>query len=615
MSNGSAPAGAPRRARRARASFLPLWTGALGLPVLAFAAGAWWSWTTVEQEARGRLARSVDMLHEHALRAFEVQEALLAAIEARIGGLDWPTIAASAELWAFLAELDRRTPTIAALGLVDPMGRMVVSSRAPAFPMVPADVSDRDYVRAALAELSAGRTRDGAERSVIGEVVTSRPTGLTVFPFARPRLDAAGTRDGGVLVVAFPSSAFADFYASIAESPGDVITLARLDGAVLARHPATSPPSAGPASGAASGPGEAATAALLAATLAGGQRQGLQRVALGGEGGSRLVAVRRVAGYPAAVVHALDPAVLRAAWLPRLGVLGAICAGAGVLLATLIAAARHSSRRAEHALGRAATEAELARAAAEARANAEQRMRQAERSAALGQVTAGVAHDMNNLVQGVLAASRLLDRRAAEPAEVRRIAAMLGEAAARGQRLAYRMLEFSRPASRTEDSFDLAASLEGLDALLGGLLGSGVRLAVSAPAGLPMAAADRREFETVLVNLAVNARDAMPRGGEVRVAATLPLDVPPGLRRSGPWLRVAVVDSGEGMTAEVRRRAGEPFFTTKPAGQGTGLGLMMARQFAERAGGMLEIESEPGQGTTVALWLPAAPAAELRRTG
>ncbi len=526
------------------------------------------------------------MLHEHALRAFEVQEALISAIDARLAGMSWPDIARSAELRAFVAELDRRTPFAGALGLVDPAGRIVVSSRAPDGQGLPVDVSSREYVRDFPA---------GSAGTFIGEVVVTRPSGLVAFPFARARQAGVGQGDG-LIVGTYQSEAFEHFYASVAESPGDVISLLRLDGRMLARFPVREDRRTGQGSG----------GALLRQAREEGASRLLQYARSPVDGVDRLYGLRRIGTYPVVVLYGLDPAVMRSAWLRRLGVLGAVCAGSALLLLVLTEAVRRATRRAGTALAAAADEAEAARREAEHRAGAEQRMRHAERSAALGQIAAGVAHDMNNLVQGVLAAGRLLERRAGQPDEVRRLAAMLGDAAGRGQRLAHRMLEFSRPASSAEARFPPAETLAGVQELMGGLLGSGVRLELRVAPGLPDAAADRRDFETVLVNLAVNARDAMPGGGIVRIEADRVGEGPPGLARPGPWLRVAVIDAGEGMPPEVLARVGDPFFTTKPRGQGTGLGLMMAKQFAERAGGALTVESERGRGTEVTLWLPLA---------
>jgi signal transduction histidine kinase len=143
----------------------------------------------------------------------------------------------------------------------------------------------------------------------------------------------------------------------------------------------------------------------------------------------------------------------------------------------------------------------------------------------------------------------------------------------------------------------------------------GLRVRVEAEPDLPPVLADRGELETVLVNLAANARDAMPGGGTLTLAAAavtvsegVAAPHPAGLR-PGRYVRLSAADTGAGMDAETLARAAEPFFTTKPEGEGTGLGLAMAREFAERAGGGFAVASEPGLGTTVTLWLPVAGAA------
>lgn len=563
--------------------------------MLGFLLGAWLAWQEVQAEGRQRVLRSVDLLHEHALRAFEMQEALLEAVDARIAPLDWDAIATSADVHRFLLRLRAQARLASGFGLVNPAGHMVMLSRDDAFPLAPIDQRDRDYVQAHQA---------GHPGTYVGIAVASRPSGQLAFPMARLRSLPDGGHDGGILVSAFTVDSFVRFYTAVQETPGDRVALVRLDGALLA---GTIPPSADGAMRL------AATAPLLRALQSAGPAAQLLEAGAALDGATGFVGHRRVAGYPVAVVFGLSRASLREAWWPRLWLLGAGSLAGVALLLGLTGLAARSARRESTALLAAAAEAEAARRAAEGRAQAEHRLRQSERIAALGQVSAGVAHDMNNLVQNVLASARLLDRRAGQPEEVRRLAALLRDAAERGQRLAHRMLDFGRPAGRAEESFDLAGAIGGVRDLVGGLLGSGVRLVATVPPGLPEALADRGEFETVLVNLAVNARDAMAGRGEVRVSAALAGVVPPELRRAGPWLRVDVSDSGRGMTAEVLARAGEPFFSTKPRGEGTGLGLMMARQFAERAGGTLSIGSAPGQGTTVTLWLPAAgsPAADM----
>jgi two-component system NtrC family sensor kinase len=300
--------------------------------------------------------------------------------------------------------------------------------------------------------------------------------------------------------------------------------------------------------------------------------------------------------------------------------LGALAAAA--LLFWLTARTQRAARRETAALVHAAAEAE-------GRAGAEARLHQSEKIGALGQIAAGVAHDFNNLVQAVSSASRLLERRAGEPAEVRRLTAMVAEAAERGGRIARRMLDFARrERGGGSEAFDLGASLRGVCELLSGTLGAGVRIDCVVPEGLPCAWAERAEFETVMVNLAVNARDAMPPGGGmIRIEVTREVrdeaasteaaaEAPDGAPRLAPgvWLRVTVTDTGTGMPPEVLARAGEPFFTTKAHGKGTGLGLAMARQFAEQDGGALRLESTPGKGTVVTLWLRAADALQVSPT-
>jgi signal transduction histidine kinase len=171
-----------------------------------------------------------------------------------------------------------------------------------------------------------------------------------------------------------------------------------------------------------------------------------------------------------------------------------------------------------------------------------------------------------------------------------------------------RLLAFSRRDTPQVTAIEAEPLLSGLVALLRPAIGRHVAMRVQAAPDLPRLLADRVELEAVLINLVKNARDAMPDGGSVTLTAgpaCVPemAEVPPGLA-AGRYLRLSVADDGQGMSPEVLERVCEPFFTTKPAGKGTGLGLTMARGFADRSGGGLMIESRPGAGTTVSIWLP-----------
>ncbi|MBD0270498.1 MAG: HAMP domain-containing protein [Acetobacteraceae bacterium] len=243
------------------------------------------------------------------------------------------------------------------------------------------------------------------------------------------------------------------------------------------------------------------------------------------------------------------------------------------------------------------------------RRNAEAALLQAQKVQAMGQLAGGIAHDFNNILQAVSGGAILIRRRAGDAAAVERLAGMIEDAARRGQAVTRRLLAFSRREELRADALDLGGLLRGLREVLAATLGAKIRVEVDAEADLSPVLADRGQLETVLVNLATNARDAMPDGGMVVFSASAErvedaAGAPAGGLAPGDYVRLMVADTGEGMDAATLARATEPFFTTKPLGQGTGLGLAMARGFAEGSGGSLTVASEPGRGTRVSLWLP-----------
>jgi len=232
-----------------------------------------------------------------------------------------------------------------------------------------------------------------------------------------------------------------------------------------------------------------------------------------------------------------------------------------------------------------------------------------ERMIALGELAGGIAHDFNNLLQAIAGSAGLIERRREDPEEVRRRARLLLAAVERGGSISRRLLAFARRDILVNEPVDSEGVLKELCDLLGHTLGSGITIRMEAEPGLPALLADKAQLETVLLNLATNARDAMPQGGDLTFSAVSETMAPgreyPTLK-AGPYIRISVADSGIGMDAATLLRATEPFFTTKPKGQGTGLGLPMAQGFAEQSGGALSIRSEPGGGTIVSIWLPQA---------
>jgi PAS domain S-box-containing protein len=240
------------------------------------------------------------------------------------------------------------------------------------------------------------------------------------------------------------------------------------------------------------------------------------------------------------------------------------------------------------------------------------RLAQAEKLTALGQLAGGVAHDFNNVLQAVQGGARLIERKPEDSDNVRRLARMVFDAAERGSSVSRRLLSFSRHGDLRATPVDPASLLNDMREVLIHTLGAGVAIRVEAPADLPPMFVDKGQLETVLINLAANARDAMAGAGTLTLSADvdrvetgdLP-DVATSLK-PGAYLRFAVRDTGVGMSPEVLARATEPFFTTKTNGQGTGLGLATVRGFAEQSGGGMRIESAPGGGAVVTLWLPLA---------
>ncbi|MFZ4408652.1 MAG: PAS domain-containing sensor histidine kinase, partial [Paracraurococcus sp.] len=242
------------------------------------------------------------------------------------------------------------------------------------------------------------------------------------------------------------------------------------------------------------------------------------------------------------------------------------------------------------------------------RNRAEARLREAQKLEGLGRIAGGVAHDFNNLLQVLTGALQLLSRSADRPDRVQRYADVALQAAGRGAELTRRMLAFARQGHLQSGAVALPEILQGLATLLHGPLGADIRLELALTPDLPPARADRMQLELVLFNLALNARDAMPQGGRLRleaaaevVSAPNPLGLAPG-----GYVRIRLADTGDGMDAATLARAAEPFFTTKEVGRGSGLGLSMAHGFAAQSGGALRIDSVPGDGTEVTLWLPEA---------
>ncbi|GMU43122.1 MAG: PAS domain S-box protein [Xanthomonadales bacterium] len=236
---------------------------------------------------------------------------------------------------------------------------------------------------------------------------------------------------------------------------------------------------------------------------------------------------------------------------------------------------------------------------------------QASKMEALGQLTGGVAHDFNNLLTVIAGNLQILEDVLNDRADARLLVDSAARAARRGAELTAKLLAFSRKRPLAAQAVDCAQLLGGMRDLLRRTLGEGIELRYRIEPGLRPALADAGQLESAVLNLALNARDAMPRGGTLTLSAQQHDSLRPGSHGEGVVIEIS--DSGEGMSREVLARALEPFFTTKAAGKGTGLGLSMVYGFVRQWGGDVRIDSEPGCGTTVRLLLPPAPGQDARK--
>ena len=547
----------------------------IALPIVLSAAAGFYDYTTITANAVRQADISTGVLAEHAEKVLDTADLVLIDVAARIRGKDWAQIGASADLHGWFVELTRQMPQLESVFLVSPDGKIALSCRG--FPMQPYDVSMRDY----YAHARAGNAGLYVSQPFVGQM-----SGTLAFTVTR-RLGGA-TFDGLVGVTLSPAY-FENFYRSMLEtSDTGVATLLDVSGAILAQYPLE--PSAPP---------ELVVKGPVYRRLATGVDHAVLRGESGIDGVARVVGYRRLDRYPDLLValRINDNSYLMP-WYVHAGFLAALA----VLMASLLFAATTT------ALHRA--EAERAGALrlieeTKRREWAEEALQQVQKMEALGRLTGGVAHDFNNLLAAVLGSLELAALRVTDPIVTRLLGAAT-RAAERGAKLTAQMLAFSRNQRVALQAINPNDVVRGMDEMLRRTIGPSISINYRLADALWPATADPTQFELAILNLAINARDAMPSGGILGVSTTnvaadgrRPSDLAPG-----DYVQVSVSDNGIGMSTEVRERAFEPFYTTKGVGKGTGLGLSMVYGLAKQGGGTVSIDSEPDWGTTVHLYLP-----------
>ena len=561
------------------------------LPLFLLIAAGWYDLRILRREARTDLASTADALAGQAQAVLESASLALTLELERVDGLDWPMIRTSRALYDFLVGLHRALPQLESLFLVDPDGFDAASSRA--FPMPPYDLRGRDYYRMARRQATRPAT-EGLGQDYISDPFRGIKAGTIAFTVSRPRI-VDGHFDGLVAVTISPGF-FEGFYGS-ALGPGGAAALVRSDGAVLASYPPVAMqidmlPHGDP----------------LLRRLAAGAVSGLLRARDGPQGRARLAAFRKLRGYPAAVVVWLDVSAYRGLWHTHLLIFAGFALVAGLVLFLSMQLALQRGRRERASL-------RLLLAETERRQRAEQALLHGQKMEALGRLSGGVAHDFNNLLTAILGGLELAARRVSDE-RVRALLDVAADAARRGARLTRQMLAFADNAPITPEPVDINALIGQMELVLEPAAGPGVQLRQELAEGLWPALTDPFQLEVALLNLVSNARSAMPEGGTVTLATR---NVPRGAAslpagfEGADHVCIAATDTGAGMPPDVATRAFEPFFTTREVGKGSGLGLSVVYGLARQSGGTATIRSAPGEGTTVALFLPRAAAVPAAR--
>lgn len=529
------------------------------VPVLLFGIVALLDRGAVLREAEQRVADTADVFEANALNVFETHELIATAIDASLGGMSWDEIASSSSINQYLKQLAARYPQVLGLWLVDATGKLRNSSRG--FPHPAIDLSDRDYF-VALREKNAG--------TFISHVVTGRVAAEQNFNIARRRSTIDGAFDG-VIVVSVSPEYFTKFWRETAPPLNMMAGLLRADLNILARVPSSPSATLSPTS--------------VTAIAIKQRDRGSFRTDSAVDGVDRLMAFRRVGSYGVYVVHGVGVSAALGMWYRHLAIYGGFFA--------LAAAALFLSSR--HAL-----------AEGNRRRLAEEQLHHAEKMEALGQLTGQCAHDFGNVLMAVLLSLEAVRDGSTSRAALDEAVNHAINAAEEGQKVVRSMLAFARQEPLESEVLRIDAILAAVEIMIRQAVGAKSSLVLEIPPETWPVEADPIQLELAVLNLAVNANDAMPSGGTLRITAkNLRLrGEPSGL--NGDFVVLCVSDTGTGIPKELISRVFDPFFTTKADGKGTGLGLSQVYSFAKACGGTAIVESERSGGTKVAIYLPRA---------
>lgn len=542
------------------------------------------------ETARDEIRRFDFLLAEQTARALQGVDLVLdnIATELQAEGIDTPeafvreksTYAAHLALAGKIAGV----PQLDALSLVSDDGRVINFSRY--YPVPSISVVDRDYFQAL-------RQVQSTPRSFVSMRVSNRGTGTETIYLAR-RISGPDGRFVGLVLGAIQLEYFSSLYNSIRSNNALAISLWRDDGQMLVRSP---PP-----------PPDNTEATRIPPALLGSIRRGIPTLFTTphGYGEPRMVATMIPIGYPVVVSVTLAESAALVGWRQDAFTIGTAGIGSAILICVLtwLLVRQFGAYEAMRAAMIAREDAVLGREAAEAQ------LRQSQKMEAVGQLTAGLAHDFNNLLTSIIVNLDALRPAGGES----RTLQMVRQASERAANLTRQLLAFSRQQILQPQALALDEVLRSMRDLLASSVGSRIALELRLAEDLWPAYADPVQVENMVLNLSINARDAMPDGGRLLIETfNVPAGSPalvsgPADLADGDYVCLAVRDTGQGMPAEVVARAFDPFFTTKPQGKGTGLGLSQVYGVARQSGGGVVIDSAPGAGTSVLVFLPRSKA-------
>ncbi|HEX3339286.1 MAG TPA: ATP-binding protein [Pseudolabrys sp.] len=542
------------------------------IPVALFSYASWINYRDTIAHADEQLTASLNILSEHASKVFQSVDLAVTSVDAIVGDLSDEQIKARQEALHYqLSKLEKALATVDAIFIADRNGRPLVSSAI--FPLPPeTSVADRDYFQA-QAERNAG--------TYVGAILRSRATNERFFGVSRRRPADDGQFTGIIMISVVPK-VFTEFYKQLAEDSSASFSLARRDGAILARYPVL------PGDVTHYGPDSEFIRSI------GSQPEHGIVTTSSIDGTQRRIAYRKLGNSDLYVSDGLQTDEIYSRWIRLMAshLIFGIPATLFLFGLVLLTIRRTQAFYAE----------------AERRDLAEQALRQSQKMEAVGQLTGGVAHDFNNLLTIIIGNLGIAKRGVVEARAERALNnALVG--AERAAQLTQRLLAFSRRQPLNPRVLDVNKLIVSISDLLVRTLGENIELESIGAAGLWKIEADASELESTLLNLALNARDAMPEGGKLTIeTGNAYLDEGyceqhAGVK-PGQYILIAVTDNGGGMSAETIDRAFEPFFTTKEAGKGTGLGLSQVYGFMKQSEGHVKIYSESGEGTTIKLYLP-----------